>query len=261
MSRARRQVVSDPASEASSSTSPDRADYDDTDFFMLQQNDSQSSIGVSTFRDMMVSPSTTERERRVSPVSRLPPEILISVFSKLNSVADLKSCMLVNKTWANNSVELLWHRPLCNTWKNLLSVVHSIRKDDSYFAYYNLVKRLNLSSFGDDVSDGTIVPLAGCKRVERLTLTNCTKLTDGGVTQMLQGNVSLLALDISGLDAITNVTLQTVADNCKRLQGLNITGCMNITDQSLTAVAESCHSLKRVGPLPPRRSPILVYTR
>lgn len=238
-------MVSDPASEASSSTSPDRAEYDDADFFM-QQNDSQSSIGASTFREMTVSPSH-ERERLLSPVSRLPPELLITVFSKLNSTSDLKNCMLVSKNWARNSVDLLWHRPLCNTWKNLLSVVHSIRKSDSYFAYYDLVKRLNLSSFGDDVSDGTIVPLSGCKRVERLTLTNCTKLTDSGVNAVVQGNSSLLALDISGLKEITDETLLVVAANCNRLQGLNVTGCKKITDRSLVAVAEGCRSIKRVS--------------
>ena len=240
--------LSEVTSESSSSSSPERAEYEDTDFFVMQQNDSQSSIGVSTFREMMVSPAT-ERERVVSPVSRLPPELLIAVFSKLSSTADLKNCMLVSKAWAKNSVDLLWHRPLCNSWKNLLSVVHSIRKPDSYFAYYDLVKRLNLSTFGEDVSDGTIVPLAGCKRVERLTLTNCIKLTDSGVMALVQGNSNLLALDISGLEAISDLTLLTVANNCKRLQGLNVTGCKQITDRSLVAVSESCRSIKRVSVL------------
>ena len=241
-------VVSDPVSESSSSSSPERTEYEDTDFFLSQQNDSQSSIGVSTFREMLVSPAT-DRERQVSPVSRLPPELLIAVFSKVNSTTDLKNCMLVSKGWAKNSVDLLWHRPLCNSWKNLLSVVHSIRKPDSYFAYHDLVKRLNLSTFGEDVSDGTIVPLAGCKRVERLTLTNCTKLTDSGVMALVQGNVNLLALDISGVEAISDHTLLTVAENCRRLQGLNVTGCRQVTDRSLIAVSENCRSIKRVGRL------------
>ncbi|KAI9848659.1 MAG: SCF ubiquitin ligase complex subunit [Thelocarpon superellum] len=247
MSRFRtpQRIAGDPVSESSSSSSPERTEYEDTDFFMMQQNDSQSSIGVSTFREMMVSPAT-EREHILSPISRLPPEILIAIFAKLSSTSDLKNCMLVSKAWARNSVDLLWHRPLCNSWKNLLSVVHSIRKPDSYFAYYDLVKRLNLSSFGEDVSDGTIVPLAGCKRVERLTLTSCTKLTDSGVMTLVQGNTNLLALDISGLEAITDLTLLTVAEHCRRLQGLNVTMCKGITDQSLIAVSEGCRSIKRL---------------
>ncbi|KAI9679878.1 MAG: SCF ubiquitin ligase complex subunit [Caeruleum heppii] len=243
--RGSRRVSSGQQSESSSSSSPERAEDEDTDFFTSQANDSQSSIGISTFRDMTVSPSA-ERQRYIFPVSRLPPELLITVFARLSSPADLKNCMLVSKTWAKNSVDLLWHRPLCNTWQNLLNVAHSVKKTDSYFAYYDLVKRLNLSTFGDEVSDGTVTPLAVCKRVERLTLTNCTKLSDFGVTSLVNGNRSLLALDISGLDLISDHTLLTVADNCTRLQGLNITGCKQVTDQSLIAVSERCRSIKRL---------------
>lgn len=247
MARARRSVQ--PPSDStsvSSSSSPERAiDDDDTDFFMAQRNDSQSSIGVASFREMTVSPSL-EREFLVSPISRLPPELLIAVFAKLSSTGDLKNCMLVSKTWARNSVDLLWHRPLCNTWKNLLNVVASVRKTDGFFAYYDLVKRLNLSNLNDQISDGTVQPFVQCKRIERLTLTSCVKLTDHGVIALVSGNRSLLALDITGLDSVTDHTLLTVADNCTRLQGLNITDCLKVTDESLVAVSESCKHLKRV---------------
>lgn len=240
-------MTSETTSESSSSTSPERAGYDDTDFFMAQANDSQSSIGISTFRDMTVSPSL-EREYRLSPVSRLPPELLITIFSKLgSSTTDLKNCMLVSKTWARNSVDLLWHRPLCNDWKHLLNVVASVRKPDAFFAYYDLVKRLNLSQIHDQISDGTVQPFINCKRIERLTLTNCKRLTDSGVSALIKGNRSLLALDISFLESITDHTLLVVAENCVRLQGLNITGCFRVTDDSLVPVSENCRHVKRVS--------------
>ncbi|KAI9803646.1 MAG: SCF ubiquitin ligase complex subunit [Piccolia ochrophora] len=244
-SRVPHRVFSNPTSESSSASSPERAEYDDTDFFTAQANDSQSSLGVTTLREMTVSPSR-ERERLLSPLSRLPAELLIAIFARLSSTSDLRNCMLVSKTWAKYSVDLLWHRPLCNTWENLRGVIHSVRKSNPYFAYYDLVKRLNLSSLAKDVSDGTIVPLADCKRVERLTLTNCTKLTDSGVMALINGNRSLLALDISGLESVSDHTLLTVAKNCGRLQGLNITGCRQVTDRSLTDVAENCRSIKRL---------------
>ncbi|KAI9753119.1 MAG: hypothetical protein M4579_005333 [Chaenotheca gracillima] len=248
MSRSRRpqRQSTDPFSESSSSSSPERAGYDDTDFFTAGANDSQSSIGASTFRDMTMSPSSLERERLVAPVMRLPAELLISIFAKLNSTSDLRNCMLVCKIWATNSVDLLWHRPLCNSWKNLLNVVTSVRKQDAYFAYYDLVKRLNFSILSEQVSDGSIIPLSGCKRVERLTLTNCTKLSDSGVTSLIKGNRALLALDISGLELISDHTLTAVAENCNRLQGLNITGCRQVTDKSMIAVSENCPSIKRL---------------
>ena len=238
--------VSETTSASSSSSSPERAVYDDTDFFTAQRNDSQSSIGVSSLRDMTVSPSL-EREHRITPISRLPPELLIFVFSKLSSSADLRNCLLVSKAWSRNSVDLLWHRPLCNSWKNLLNVVSSVRKENPYFPYYGLVKRLNLSNLSEQISDGTVQSFVSCKRVERLTLTGCIKLSDHGVICLVNGSKSLLALDITGLESVTDHTLLAVSQNCPRLQGLNVTDCSRVTDESLVAVAENCHYLKRVG--------------
>lgn len=233
-------------SASSSSSSPERAVYDDdTDFFTEQRNDSESSIGVASLREMTMSPSQ-EREHRVSPISRLPPELLISVFTKLSSPMDLRSCMLVSKTWSRNSVDLLWHRPMCSDWQKLLNVTMSIQQPNGYYSYNALVKRLNLSVLKDQINDGTVKPFMLCKRIERLTLTDCVELTDGGVCSLVHGSKSLLALDITGLDAVTDHTLKAVSENCGRLQGLNITGCSKVTDESLIAVAENCHFLKRV---------------
>ena len=238
--------ISTSTSASSSSSSPERTTYDeDTDFFTAQRNDSESSIGVSSLRDMTMSPSR-EREHRISPISRLPPELLIGVFTKLSSSMDLRSCMLVSKTWSRNSVDLLWHRPLCNTWPNLESVVKSIQAPSPYYSYNALVKRLNLSNLNDRINDGTVRPFMLCKRIERLTLTGCIQLTDQGVCSLIHGSRSLLALDITGLDSITDHTLRAVSENCGRLQGLNITDCSKVMDDSLVAVAEHCHFLKRV---------------
>ena len=198
-----------------------------------------------------MSPSSEiEREHRVSPVSRLPPELLLAVFAKLSSSVDLRSCMLVSKHWARNSAEMLWHRPLCNTWTNLTVVTKSIQEQDGYFPYNMLVRRLNLSNLADEVNDGSVQPFQQCKRIERLTLTGCKKLTDLGVTSLIQGSKALLALDVTGLSAITDHTLLAVSESCGRLQGLNVTDCSKVTDESLVAVAQHCHFLKRASPDP-----------
>ena len=232
-------------SASSSASSPEQIPYDDTDFFTAQRNDSQSSIGALSLRDMTVSPNR-EREYRIRPITRLPPEMLIEVFKKLSSTSDLKNCMLVCKTWSKNSVDTLWHRPLCNTWDHLTSIVTAIGNSNSYYNYSDLVKRLNLSSLTTEVSDGTVTAFQSCKRIERLTLTGCRKLTDQGVMALVTGCRSLLALDVTGLDSVTDHSLQAVALNCGRLQGLNVTECPRITDDSLVQLAESCRWLKRV---------------
>ncbi|OJJ47603.1 hypothetical protein ASPZODRAFT_141189 [Penicilliopsis zonata CBS 506.65] len=235
---------SEAPSESSSSTSPERAADDDTDFFMAQANDSESSIGVANFRDVHMQQSG--RNVVLPPIGRLPPEILIAIFSKLSSPTDMLNCMLVCRGWAANCVGILWHRPSCNNWDNLKSVAASVGKTDSLFAYSELIKRLNLSALTKDVSDGTVVPFTQCKRIERLTLTNCSELTDKGVSDLIEGNRHLQALDVSDLRSLTDHTIFTVARNCPRLQGLNITGCTKVTDDSLITVSENCRQIKRL---------------
>lgn len=246
MTRSRPTIRIGNDSASSSSSSPERAVYDDTDFFTVSRNDSQSSIGASPLRESSTSPSL-EREHRLSPISRLPPELLMCIFSKLSSSIDLRSCVLVSKSWSRNCVDLLWHRPLCNTWPNLLNVVASVRNPISYFPYNDLVKRLNLSNLTEQISDGTVLPFIHCKRIERLTLTGCVRLTDQGVISLVEGSKCLLALDITGLESVTDLSLRTVSENCPRLQGLNITDCSRVTDESLVAVAHACRFLKRVS--------------
>ena len=243
--RALRPRINESTPTSSSSSSPEPPIDDETDFFTSQKNDSQSSIGVPSIRDRSSSPVSGWARPR-NPIDRLPAELLISVLTKLSSPGDILNCMLVSKTWSRNCVDLLWHRPLCNTWNSLVSVVNTLSKEDSYYPYSDLVKRLNLSNLNEQLSDGSLQPFINCKRIERLTLTGCKKLTDHGIIAVVTGNRSLLALDITGLDSITDLALLTVAEYCTRLQGLNITECSKITDESLVQVARNCKYLKRV---------------
>jgi len=250
MARARRFDRS-RSNSSSSSTSPERGADDDNDSFMLQNNDSQSSLALSLSETDMVTDSLTEREYeercRLCPVYRLPAELLISIFARLSSPKDHQSCMLVSRDWARNSVGLLWHRPSMSNWHNVQNVIKSIRKADKFFAYQELVKRLNMSTLAAQVSDGTLGGMNSCKRIERLTLTTCTKLTDVSLAPLVEGNRSLVALDVTGIEQLTDRTLFAVAENCLRLQGLNVTGCRRLTDASIVKVAQNCRHLKRVS--------------
>jgi F-box and leucine-rich repeat protein GRR1 len=252
MARSRRQNRFSTHSDASSSTStsPERGiEDDDNDSFMQQPNDSQSSLAASVSQESGMDEARREIEERcrLSPICRLPAELMIQIFTKLSSPMDLRNCMLVSKDWARNSVGILWHRPQTNKWQNLRIVASTVFKANGYFDYANFVKRLNLSALTAEVSDGTLDAFTKCKRIERLTLTNCTSLSDFSVVRMINGNRSLLALDVTGIQAVTDLTMLAVAKNCLRLQGLNITGCRRIYDASLEQVARNCKYLKRVS--------------
>ncbi|KAK5996146.1 SCF E3 ubiquitin ligase complex F-box protein grrA [Cladobotryum mycophilum] len=229
----------DDSRSSSSTNSPAPADNEESDFF-LGANDSQSSLGVPNFQDMQVDDVCWP------PVNRLPNEILISVFSKLSSTSDLYHCMLVSKRWARNTVDLLWHRPACTNWRNHESICQTLSLERPFFSYRDFIKRLNLAALANDVNDGTVMPLAVCTRVERLTLTNCRKLTDTGLIALVENSSSLLALDISSDKHITEQSINAIAANCKRLQGLNISGCENVSNESLINLAQNCKFIKRL---------------
>ncbi|PTB63338.1 RNI-like protein [Trichoderma citrinoviride] len=225
---------------SSSTNSPVPADNEESDFF-LGANDSQSSLGVPNFSDMQVVDDACW-----PPVNRLPNEILIGVFSKLSSTSDLYHCMLVCKRWARNAVDLLWHRPACSNWKNHHSICQTLGLEHPYFQYRDFIKRLNLAALADKVNDGSVMPLAVCSRVERLTLTNCRGLSDTGLIALVENSSSLLALDISNDKHITERSINAIAKHCKRLQGLNISGCENISNESLLTLAQNCRYIKRL---------------
>ena len=266
MTKARGQART-PASDGSSSSSPERAPYpgDDSDDFTLSNgDDSNTSIAepIPSFRNMAVSTSpTSPRSRRpcsrgdskrkisveLSPMDRLPNELLIIIFSKLTLPTDLQHCMLVCTKWASCAVDQLWHRPYVIRWSQFSSVVKTLVSDDATFDYARLIKRLNLTFLAKEISDGTLASLSMCKRLERLTLTNCRELTDSGLRNLIPNNPGLLALDLSNLSQLTDGTINMIAENCTRLQGLNIAGCNKITNASLVKLSQSCKLLKRVG--------------
>ncbi len=235
-----------PESRSSSSTnSPAPNDNEESDFF-LGPNDSESSLGVSNLQDMQVADNAAE-DPCIPPVNRLPNELLISTFAKLSSSADLLHCMLTCKRWARNSVDLLWHRPACTSETRHESICRTLTAPDPYFHYRDFIKRLNLASIADKVDDTRILPLAVCNRIERLTLTNCKRLTDAGLVPLVQNSHHLLALDISGDSKITEATLYAIAEHCRRLQGLNVSGCTEVSVSGMIRLAEHCKYMKRVS--------------
>ncbi|KAL2135330.1 hypothetical protein VTI74DRAFT_8983 [Chaetomium olivicolor] len=237
----------------SSTSSPVPPDNEESDFF-LGANDSQSSLGVPNIQDMQV-----VDEECLPPVQRLPNEILMAVFAKLNSVSDLLHVMLTCKRWARNAVDILWHRPSCTTWEKYQIICRTLGLDHPYFAYRDFVRRLNLSALAEQVNDGSVVPLASCTRVERLTLTGCSNLTDQGIIALVTNNSHLYSLDVSlgsssssstpdtvFREQITEASIDAISENCPRLQGLNISGCFRVSNESLIRLARSCRYIKRL---------------
>lgn len=249
-SRAQRTQLRLPAEDSAASSapsSPEPPGDDDENFFATDhKNDSQSSFGNSTAsRPGSMNSNRTARVPK-SPVERLPNELLIAIFSKLGSPAELYRCVQVSKQWSACAVDLLWHRPLLTEVDRLVTISQAVQDPNALYPYHNLVRRLNMSNLAREVNDGTLEPFIDCKRVERLTLTGCTGVTDRALINLIEGNRALLALDVTSMIELTDLTVFTLARNCPKLQGLNVSGCDRITDESLLMLSLGCKYLKRL---------------
>ncbi|EJF62777.1 RNI-like protein, partial [Dichomitus squalens LYAD-421 SS1] len=181
-----------------------------------------------------------------SQASRLPPEILIHILKHLHSSRDLYHAVLVCRAWCECSVELLWYRPSFSKLHTLVKMMRVLSRDDSTFVYAQFIRRLNFLCIGADLTDTLFSRLAGCIRLERLTLINCNSLSDDGLTRVLPHCPSLVALDLTGVSEVTDKSIVALATSAKRLQGINLTGCRKLTDESVFALAANCPLLRRV---------------
>jgi F-box and leucine-rich repeat protein GRR1 len=237
-----------PGGESSDSSSGPEQTLDEDADMMMNADDSNTSIGdLVGFKRMTVSPSSGVRLKPYSPIYTLPPELLIAIFRKLSSPVDWRNTMLVSRQWASLAVELLWQRPYFCEFKNYQAMVMAIESKNAFFDYPQLIRRLNLTFIADKINNGSLIPLQKCTRLERVTLTNCTNLTDSPLKDILAANPRIQALDLSQLEGITDETLLTVAENCPRLQGLNLMGCKGITDASLIPLSKNRRILRRVS--------------
>ncbi|PHH54958.1 SCF E3 ubiquitin ligase complex F-box protein grrA [Ceratocystis fimbriata CBS 114723] len=232
-------------SSVSSAASPVPPDNDESDFYLIN-NDSGSSLSLSHEEREEREIARIQQECKETPVHRLPNEVMMMIFAKLDRPSDILRSMLACKRWARNSVDLLWHRPSCTSFEKMERICNALHAQIPFFQYWDYVRRINLSQIAKLVNDGTIDSLKKCNRIERLTLTNCKQVTDSGLISLVSQNHNMLALDISANQAITDQSILTVAENCPRLQGLNIAGCVNVTSQSLVTLANSCRQIKRI---------------
>lgn len=182
--------------------------------------------------------------------SALPHEILLAILKLVPSNTDLKSSILVCKSWCQCGVELLWHKPYISDLKALdhhLTVLNSPRPT---FQYNDFVRRVNLSLLSNHVTDSVLVKLSECTRMERLTLSGSSHITDKGLGYLLSQCNSLVALDLSDCVKLTDLTCLAISKNCRRLQGLNLSGCKSMADVGISAIGGECRELRRVSPLP-----------
>ncbi|KAH8105997.1 hypothetical protein BXZ70DRAFT_1037208 [Cristinia sonorae] len=234
-------------SPAQSSTSSDGED-EDFNKSTLFPSDPVAATPAQWSR-MQLIPHPTSHTRQIplpSFASRIPPEILIHILKHLHSSRDLYHALLVSRLWCECSVELLWHRPGFSKLSTLGKMMRVLAREDQTFIYARFIRRLNFLYLGGDLTDSLFSRLASCVRLERLTLINCSSLSDGALARVLPCCPNLVALDLTNVGETTDRAIIALASSTKRLQGINLGGCKKLTDKGVLALAANCPLLRRV---------------
>ncbi|KIK04673.1 hypothetical protein K443DRAFT_130668 [Laccaria amethystina LaAM-08-1] len=181
-----------------------------------------------------------------SPISTLPPEILIHILKHLHSSRDLLSTLRVSRTWCECAVELLWHKPAFPKYATLEKMAKLLNKHNQTFTYARFIRRLNFLSLGSDLRDDIFSLFIRCDRLERLTLVGCEHISSDALSRVLPAFVNVVAIDLTGVAQASTEAIVGFASAAKRLQGINLSGCSLVSDDGVLALAANCPLLRRV---------------
>ncbi|KAG9104282.1 SCF ubiquitin ligase complex subunit [Ceratobasidium sp. 370] len=232
---------------SATSVSDDEEDIENSAFYL--DGDNKSRLLPAQFSNRLNSLTISESRNRTSALSlanAIPPEVLIHIFRLIPLLKDLYACLLVSRSWCSCAVELLWHKPVATKMSSLYKLLKTLEQNHATFQYATFVRRLNLMTFGSDITDTVASRIAGCTRLERLTLVGCSALTDESLKTILSGMPHLVALDLTGVSSVTDKSITALARTASKLQGINLGGCKLVTDEGVGQLATHCTLLRRV---------------
>lgn len=185
---------------------------------------------------------------RLSPMSRLPPELLTAVFQVLYSRNEEIAFIMTCKTWFACGIDSIWYRPYLTSIDKFQLFLRTVEQSPSQLTlpYQSLIRRLNLSGISEQVTDSDMLRLLQIRNLERLTITNCGNITTTSLASLITYNSKIQSIDISNLELIQDNVVQALASNCKHLQGFYASNCKLLTDVSIIELAVSCKLLKRI---------------
>lgn len=188
-------------------------------------------------------------------IQSVPTEILQQILRHLSALEDVYQCVYVCKRWSFISLEILWYKPdltshYCQQTKSsFFQIIQTGHR--TMFPYASFIRRINLSPLSISLNDAQLLSLRCCRRLERLTLAGCSRITNTGLFGVIFAiGSSLISIDLSDVCEITDMTVLKIAEYCHNLQGFNLSMSiphLDITDKSIISLSRQCRSLKRVS--------------
>ncbi|KAI8819007.1 uncharacterized protein EV422DRAFT_569286 [Fimicolochytrium jonesii] len=217
-----------PIEDPSSHTIPQRATIAALPFVLRREHSRGASISLSLPQspsyhqtpppDSLPTPPPPCRSPTTqSPTRHLPPHIINLILSHLSHLPTVAACTTISKSWLPPALHHLYTRPCFPTTKNF----HAFTQTLSQTTHGALVTHLNIPPWlADSVPLGDLdVLLQLCPNVQEFTL-------EGGI-------------------GVSNVLVQSIADNLGSLRTVGLRGCP-VTDALVPALMGGCKMLEVV---------------
>ncbi|KAF3921071.1 hypothetical protein AA313_de0205177 [Arthrobotrys entomopaga] len=169
----------------------------------------------------------------------LPGEICLQILSYLDP-KELIRCSMVNKTLGRLCFDgQLWSVLDTGTFYKKIPA-HQLTKlislSGSFIRYLNLRGCVQLQNEFHAIT-------ATCNNLISASLEGCS-LSRPTVHRLITNNHNLIQLNISGLEAVSNLTCKHIAESCKLLTTLDISFCSNMDARGIRKIVESCTQLR-----------------
>jgi Leucine Rich repeat len=138
-----------------------------------------------------------------------------------------------------------------------MTLLHAMRSsaiDDWGHSYSSLIwltkrrictSRLHMKADGWQVRECDILDLE-TKSILNLGLDSCYRLTNQGMSDILDRCFKLRCIDIRGCMQMTDVGVSALGYRCHQLQSINLSFCVKVTDAGISALGAGCGKLQSI---------------
>ncbi len=111
------------------------------------------------------------------------------------------------------------------------------------------LKYINFDGCVSVTDSGLSTLLEQCPSLKKLTLCDCTNITDLSLEKLSQSSSCnfIASLNINGCWYVTDAGVINVIETCPHLTFLDVSFCSNITDKALLKIAECCTELAHLA--------------
>lgn len=187
-------------------------------------------------------------------IMHLPDDCLVIIFHGLDSRIDRDSFGLTCRRWLHvqdfNRQSLQFEcsstalRPLSSSTKGF--DIHTFHLHRLLRRFQHL-KSLSLSNCSELSDSGLTRLLSYGSNLQKLNLDCCLKVTDYGLSLVASGCPSLMSISLYRCPGITDKGLDTLASACLSMKYVNLSYCSQISDNGLKAITHWCRQLQAIN--------------